>query len=223
MCQQFQLSCLSAWLLLCRWVDEIVTDAPWVITPEFIEKHKIDYVTHDALPYSDASGQADDVYEFVSNCGCAISFITAAPISRHDFSCHSLSAGQEGWQIYGNKEDGGHLNLRHYTSHRQELQRLCPAQSGQRILPQGTWVEPCPGNSSYACSQMNDYPRLLCSFLQLHGRPNMVFSLQEKQIRARQSLKQFSDLMLNQRLHVADKVKKSMVQQNIIPTVGCWC
>ena len=49
-----------------RWVDEIVTDAPWVITPEFLEKHDIDYVTHDALPYSDASGQAEDVYDFVS-------------------------------------------------------------------------------------------------------------------------------------------------------------
>lgn len=51
---------------ICRWVDEIIVDAPWVITEEFINKHKIDYVSHDALPYSDASGQAADVYDFVS-------------------------------------------------------------------------------------------------------------------------------------------------------------
>ena len=51
---------------LCRWVDEVVKDAPWVLDLEFINKHKIDYVTHDALPYSDASGQANDVYDFVS-------------------------------------------------------------------------------------------------------------------------------------------------------------
>ena len=51
----------------CRWVDEVVTDAPWVITPEFVEKHKIDFVAHDALPYADASGQAEDVYGFVSS------------------------------------------------------------------------------------------------------------------------------------------------------------
>ena len=44
----------------------MVTDAPWVINQEFLDKHKIDYVTHDALPYSDASGQAADVYDFVS-------------------------------------------------------------------------------------------------------------------------------------------------------------
>jgi choline-phosphate cytidylyltransferase len=46
-----------------------VKDAPWVITEDFINKHKIDYVTHDALPYSDASGQANDVYDFVKKLG----------------------------------------------------------------------------------------------------------------------------------------------------------
>ena len=45
-------------------------DAPWVLDIDFINKHKIDFVTHDALPYSDASGQANDVYDFVSS-GCA--------------------------------------------------------------------------------------------------------------------------------------------------------
>lgn len=53
-------------ICLHRWVDEIITNAPWVITEEYINKHKIDFVAHDALPYSDASGQAADVYDFVS-------------------------------------------------------------------------------------------------------------------------------------------------------------
>lgn len=35
---------------LPRWVDEVVKDAPWVVTQDFIEKHNIDYVAHDALP-----------------------------------------------------------------------------------------------------------------------------------------------------------------------------
>lgn len=35
---------------LFRWVDEVIPDAPWVITQEFIDKHKIDYVAHDSLP-----------------------------------------------------------------------------------------------------------------------------------------------------------------------------
>jgi len=46
-----------------------VKDAPWVLDLEFINKHKIDYVTHDALPYSDATGQANDVYDFVKKLG----------------------------------------------------------------------------------------------------------------------------------------------------------
>ena len=53
----------------CKWVDEVVRDAPWVVTPEFLEKMDIDYVAHDALPYADASGQADDVYGPVKRMG----------------------------------------------------------------------------------------------------------------------------------------------------------
>jgi choline-phosphate cytidylyltransferase len=53
----------------CRWVDEVVEDAPWVITQEFLDKHRIDYVAHDALPYADASGAGKDVYEFVRAAG----------------------------------------------------------------------------------------------------------------------------------------------------------
>ena len=34
----------------CRWVDEVVRDAPWVIDEAFIDKHKIDFIAHDDLP-----------------------------------------------------------------------------------------------------------------------------------------------------------------------------
>ncbi|XP_019160583.1 PREDICTED: choline-phosphate cytidylyltransferase 1-like [Ipomoea nil] len=53
----------------CKWVDEVIPDAPWVVTPEFLEKHQIDYVAHDSLPYADASGAGNDVYEFVKAVG----------------------------------------------------------------------------------------------------------------------------------------------------------
>jgi glycerol-3-phosphate cytidylyltransferase-like family protein len=33
-------------------VDEVIEDAPWVINAEFLVKHRIDYVAHDALPYA---------------------------------------------------------------------------------------------------------------------------------------------------------------------------
>lgn len=44
----------------CRWVDEVIPDAPWCVTPEFLEEHNIDYVAHDDLPY--ASAGSDDIY-----------------------------------------------------------------------------------------------------------------------------------------------------------------
>ncbi|XP_009604187.1 choline-phosphate cytidylyltransferase 2 [Nicotiana tabacum] len=53
----------------CKWVDEVIPDAPWVISQEFLDKHHIDYVAHDALPYADASGAGKDVYEFVKAVG----------------------------------------------------------------------------------------------------------------------------------------------------------
>lgn len=51
----------------CRWVDEVVEDAPWVITKDFLEKYDIDYVAHDAIPYT--SGSSDDVYAQVKALG----------------------------------------------------------------------------------------------------------------------------------------------------------
>lgn len=68
LCSSVLCQSLQVW---CRWVDEVVTDAPWVLDIDFINKHKIDFVTHDALPYSDASGQSNDVYDFVS-CTCPV-------------------------------------------------------------------------------------------------------------------------------------------------------
>ncbi|CAI0401517.1 unnamed protein product [Linum tenue] len=53
----------------CKWVDEVIPDAPWVVTAEFLDKHQIDYVAHDALPYADASGASNDVYDFVKKAG----------------------------------------------------------------------------------------------------------------------------------------------------------
>lgn len=51
----------------CRYVDELITDAPWTITDEFLEKHKIDFVAHDELPY--AAVNSEDVYKDIKARG----------------------------------------------------------------------------------------------------------------------------------------------------------
>jgi choline-phosphate cytidylyltransferase len=51
----------------CRWVDEVVSDAPWVVDTAFIEKYNIDYVAHDEEPYVSAGNE--DVYAFIKSIG----------------------------------------------------------------------------------------------------------------------------------------------------------
>lgn len=51
----------------CRWVDEVVPNAPWCVTKEFLDEHKIDYVAHDDLPY--ASTDSDDIYRPIKEQG----------------------------------------------------------------------------------------------------------------------------------------------------------
>lgn len=46
-----------------KWVDQVIPDAPWTITQDFIDAHQIDYVAHDAEPYG--SSESGDVYAFV--------------------------------------------------------------------------------------------------------------------------------------------------------------
>ncbi|KAK6950818.1 hypothetical protein Daesc_007343 [Daldinia eschscholtzii] len=51
----------------CKWVDEVVENCPWIVTPEFLEKHRIDYVAHDDIPYGAAEG--DDIYAPIKKAG----------------------------------------------------------------------------------------------------------------------------------------------------------
>ncbi|KCZ76468.1 hypothetical protein H311_02533 [Anncaliia algerae PRA109] len=44
----------------CKYVDEIVENAPWVITDEFIKEFQIDFVAHDNAPYPGVNH--DDIY-----------------------------------------------------------------------------------------------------------------------------------------------------------------
>ncbi|KAK4042634.1 hypothetical protein C8A01DRAFT_33298 [Parachaetomium inaequale] len=51
----------------CRWVDEVIENCPWIVTPEFLEQHQIDYVAHDDLPYG--ADEGDDIYAPIKAAG----------------------------------------------------------------------------------------------------------------------------------------------------------
>ncbi|XP_037719633.1 choline-phosphate cytidylyltransferase A [Drosophila subpulchrella] len=44
----------------CRYVDEIVQNAPWSLSDDFIADNKIDFVAHDDIPYG--TDNMDDIY-----------------------------------------------------------------------------------------------------------------------------------------------------------------
>ncbi|KAM3958289.1 choline-phosphate cytidylyltransferase A isoform 2-T2 [Aphomia sociella] len=47
----------------CRYVDEVVRDAPWEYDEAFLEKHKIDFVAHDDIPYT--TEDCEDTYAMI--------------------------------------------------------------------------------------------------------------------------------------------------------------
>lgn len=51
----------------CKWVDEVIPNCPWIVTPAFLEEHKIDYVAHDDLPYG--ADEGDDIYASIKKQG----------------------------------------------------------------------------------------------------------------------------------------------------------
>uniref|UniRef100_A0A023GIP5 choline-phosphate cytidylyltransferase n=1 Tax=Amblyomma triste TaxID=251400 RepID=A0A023GIP5_AMBTT len=66
----------------CRYVDEVLRDAPWVIDEAFLQKNKIDFVAHDEIPY--CSGNEEDVYKFIKDKGMFLATQRTDGISTSD-------------------------------------------------------------------------------------------------------------------------------------------
>ncbi|KAI0790946.1 hypothetical protein C8Q75DRAFT_758594 [Abortiporus biennis] len=73
----------------CRWVDEVVPDAPWVIDEAFLQKYKIDYVAHDEDPYGSAGH--DDVYAYCKQQGKFLPTRRTPGISTSDLLARLVS------------------------------------------------------------------------------------------------------------------------------------
>ena len=69
----------------CRYVDEVITDAPWTLSDEFLQKHKIDLVAHDDIPY--ATNDQEDIYEPLKKKGKFLATERTDGISTSDLIC----------------------------------------------------------------------------------------------------------------------------------------
>ena len=54
-------------LMHCKWVDEVIMPCPWIVTVDFLRKHNIHYVAHDAIPYTGEG--VEDIYSEVKRLG----------------------------------------------------------------------------------------------------------------------------------------------------------
>uniref|UniRef100_A0A182KFY5 choline-phosphate cytidylyltransferase n=1 Tax=Anopheles christyi TaxID=43041 RepID=A0A182KFY5_9DIPT len=61
---------------------QIVRDAPWELDDEFIEKHKIDFVAHDEIPYS--TDDCNDVYAKIKAKGMFVATERTEGVSTSD-------------------------------------------------------------------------------------------------------------------------------------------
>ncbi|KAF9649691.1 hypothetical protein BDM02DRAFT_1762149 [Thelephora ganbajun] len=78
----------------CKWADEVIPEAPWIITPGFLEKYKIDYVAHDEGPYA-AAGH-NDVYGPVKRQGRFLPTRRTPGISTTDLVSRMVSQYRSG-------------------------------------------------------------------------------------------------------------------------------
>jgi choline-phosphate cytidylyltransferase len=66
----------------CRYVDEVIENAPWTITSDFLETHGIDFVCHDEASYP--SGSEADIYAYVKSIGKFIAIERTPAISTSE-------------------------------------------------------------------------------------------------------------------------------------------
>ncbi|WWC57728.1 uncharacterized protein I303_100262 [Kwoniella dejecticola CBS 10117] len=92
----------------CRWVDEILPDAPWVVDQEWLDKYDIDYIAHDEEVYP--SKDHEDVYAFSKKDGRFVPTRRTPAISTSDLLERIVRGYRDGF-FDSKLEKNGHPEL----------------------------------------------------------------------------------------------------------------
>ncbi|WRT63337.1 uncharacterized protein IL334_000242 [Kwoniella shivajii] len=92
----------------CRWVDEVVPDAPWVVDQAFLDKYDIDYIAHDEEVYP--SKDMEDVYAFAKKSGRFVPTRRTPAISTSDLLERIVRGYRDGF-FDSKLEKNGHPEL----------------------------------------------------------------------------------------------------------------
>ena len=125
----------------CRYVDEVVRDAPWVLTDSFLQENKIDFVAHDEAPYTAGAWGAEnnDVYAHIKERGMFVATQRTEGVSTSDIVARLVTLSRI--LLHPN---GGNLQFKDCPRLRHvRAEESCPRlqQTGaQRLLPERTKI-----------------------------------------------------------------------------------
>ena len=123
----------------CRWADEVVPDAPWVVDQAFMDKYQIDYLAHDELVYP--SKDMEDVYAFAKKKGELLaihkhlsegvteSYVTYVRKKRNAEEMGASSSGSSGRIGTAPPDRFSRLNVYECAGHGLTIRRLPPHQT----------------------------------------------------------------------------------------------
>ncbi|WVQ82579.1 hypothetical protein IAT38_004709 [Cryptococcus sp. DSM 104549] len=92
----------------CRWADEILPDAPWVVDQAWLDKYQIDYIAHDEEVYP--SKDHEDVYAFAKKNGRFVPTRRTPSISTSDLLERIVRGYRDGF-FDSKLEKNGHPEL----------------------------------------------------------------------------------------------------------------
>lgn len=165
----------------CRYVDEIVTDAPWSLNDEFLNTHKIDFVAHDDIPYT--AGSAVDVYTMIKERGMFLTTQRTEGISTTDVIARII----KDYDMYVRRNlQRGYTAKELNVSYMKE-KKIQLSEKVDQLKDKGKeWIDKVKGTKEKGNEVMNKWEErskeFIGNFLELFGRDGRISNWMKESI-----------------------------------------